>query len=373
MRILSNICEKVIDNIRKIKSVYYSLFYKIFYDERKCYEELQSLGYEFKEADLLFEEPLLEGTINFSFIVPVYNAEKYLRKCIDSLLTQRNYTNYEIICVNDGSTDGSLGILVSYGNRIKVINQENQGIASSRNNGILQSRGKYIILVDNDDIVSDDFLWKVSLIIQNTDADIVQSSYTRIDEQGKYIGETLLDNYIADSVTRDIINKTRGYIWGCAIKRTLFDNIKFPSGFWYEDMITKMALLRFCSKIVTVSDKLYSYRVHSLNASKTIWKSRNIKAVDQFWLAVQLNEYCNKYLEKDTYSYCVLLGEFGNILWWRIRDFDFKTKALVFFLAGRYLRMQKPNCPLVLSSQEQKVEQALSSGLLVNWLNLFEK
>ena len=102
---------------------------------------------------------ILSYKCKISIIIPVYNAEKYLRKCLDSVINQ-TLKEIEIICINDGSTDLSLSILKKYAtcdNRIKIINQENQGVAIARNNGLKYATGEYIGYVDSDDYVSSIF------------------------------------------------------------------------------------------------------------------------------------------------------------------------------------------------------------------------
>ena len=98
-----------------------------------------------------------------SVIMPVYNVEKYLRECLDSLLAQ-TFTDFEAICVNDGSTDGSPAILEEYAakdNRIKIIDQPNSGAAKSRNNGMTIACGKYWMFLDSDDWFMPDMLFKL--------------------------------------------------------------------------------------------------------------------------------------------------------------------------------------------------------------------
>lgn len=93
--------------------------------------------------------------VKYSFIVPVYNTSNYLKKCIDSLVNQ-TYKSFEIIIVNDGSTDNSLDIINGYkesNKNIKIINQKNGGLSNARNNGVKKASGEYIIFVDSDDYV----------------------------------------------------------------------------------------------------------------------------------------------------------------------------------------------------------------------------
>ena len=99
----------------------------------------------------------------FSIIVPVYNVESYLAKCLDSILCQ-SYKDYEIIAINDGSTDNSSKILKEYVDKydnIIVINQENQGLSQARNNGVKEAKGEYIIFADSDDFIEKDLLKKI--------------------------------------------------------------------------------------------------------------------------------------------------------------------------------------------------------------------
>lgn len=110
-----------------------------------------------------------------SILVPVYNVELYLRQCLDSLKKQ-SLTDIEIICVNDGSTDGSLDILNDYAstdNRIKIINKRNGGLPSARNAGLDAATGEYVGFVDGDDFVEPDMFKKLYLAAKHEKADIV--------------------------------------------------------------------------------------------------------------------------------------------------------------------------------------------------------
>ena len=103
----------------------------------------------------------IDKNIDLSIIVPVYNAEKFLKKCMDSIVEQETKYHFEVIAVNDGSTDKSIEILNDYKEKydfIKVINQENGGAAKARNNGINNARGKYISFIDSDDFIDKSFV-----------------------------------------------------------------------------------------------------------------------------------------------------------------------------------------------------------------------
>jgi glycosyltransferase involved in cell wall biosynthesis len=119
-----------------------------------------------------------------SVVVPVYNVESFLEECLESLLNQ-TYTNYEIIAVNDGSTDGSLRILNAFAAsepRLKIINQENAGLSAARNRGIEAAKGKYILFVDSDDLVVPEMIMTIASGFEQSDSEVVTFSYSRFME-----------------------------------------------------------------------------------------------------------------------------------------------------------------------------------------------
>ena len=118
-------------------------------------------------------------TVSASIIVPVYNCEKYIGKCIDSILAQ-TFQDFELLLVIDGGVDASLMICKDYAsrdNRISVIEQENQGVSAARNNGLDHATGEYVFFVDSDDWVEPDYLEKLINKAEETDCDIVICGY----------------------------------------------------------------------------------------------------------------------------------------------------------------------------------------------------
>ena len=113
----------------------------------------------------------------FSIIIPVYNVEKYIKKCLDSVFSQ-SYKDYEVIVVNDGSTDKSMDIAKEY--NVKIINQKNAGLSITRNNGLQIANGEYISFIDSDDWVDLDFLEKLYNTAKKYDADIAACGIKRL-------------------------------------------------------------------------------------------------------------------------------------------------------------------------------------------------
>lgn len=130
-----------------------------------------------------------------SIIVPVYNVESYLRDSLNSLLNQ-TFPDYEVICVNDGSTDNSLNILEEFSKkdaRIKVISQENKGLSATRNVGIRNSTGKYISFLDSDDFLKPNAYAKIYSVILENDVDTIISGYELYPEKRQVIHKLRVD------------------------------------------------------------------------------------------------------------------------------------------------------------------------------------
>ena len=131
--------------------------------------------------------------IDLTIIVPVYNAEISLTRCIDSLINQETKYKYEIVLINDGSTDNSLKILKKYEKKfdfIKIFTQSNKGIAETRNVGIKNITGKYVAFVDSDDYVTQDYVEKMLICAYKNDADIVRTNYYEYDTKNNRIIKT---------------------------------------------------------------------------------------------------------------------------------------------------------------------------------------
>lgn len=198
---------------------------------------------------------------DISVIIPVYNAEQYLRRCLDSVCGQTLH-NIEIICINDASTDNSLDILNEYAkkdNRIRLVTLEyNQGESIARNIGLKTAKGGYIGFVDNDDMLDRDFYEKLYLKAKETDADMVKGEVLEIDYDGKeHYGK--INKRISE-------NNNKMYFvinwWTAIFRRSLiFDNnIDFPQELTLGgDIVFLNRCVLAAQKIVTVDDVLYHY------------------------------------------------------------------------------------------------------------------
>lgn len=212
----------------------------------------------------------------FSIIIPVYNAEKYLKECIDSVLCQ-TFKNFEVLCINDGSTDNSLNILNDYANkdcRIKVTTQNNAGQGAARNLAIKLAQGDYVIFIDNDDLIEPDLLEMVNVKIIKTNADIVEYNYNNyyVDKE-KLIPDNrfiIHDIDIQHCISiLDIKNCFFSFInkaaWCRAYNLNFLkeNNIFFAEVKMFEDHIFVYKAIVLASKICIIDKPLYTWRVYS--------------------------------------------------------------------------------------------------------------
>lgn len=240
----------------------------------------------------------------FSIIVPVYNVEKYLDKCLASILRQ-TFKNFECIIIDDGSPDNSNAIIDKYvklDQRFKVIHQKNMGISAARNAGLDIAKGEYVVFVDSDDYIADDYLEKFALKIADTDADIVICGFIEAykDYEKNKVFAVESTEVIKQNILADI---WPSYVWNKCYKKDLFTNIRFPVGKIFEDILTIPELCLYAQKIVCIPDKLYYYNRQNENSITTNMSSEKMYNLFQGHLknrnlAIMNNIRCLKLIDK---------------------------------------------------------------------------
>lgn len=204
-----------------------------------------------------------------SVILPIYNVEKYLEKCLDSILKQ-TYSNLEIILVDDGSKDRSPDICDEYkliDQRIVVIHKQNGGLSDARNAGIQVANGKYLVFVDSDDYVKNNMIERLYHKLIEDNSDMVICNYVEVDENGSdtqstkyYDGvETVLNE---EKFWEQYYSYQIGYYivaWNKMYKRELFLNERYDIGKIHEDEYICHRIVSKCKKISCINDKLYFY------------------------------------------------------------------------------------------------------------------
>lgn len=210
-----------------------------------------------------------------SIIVPVYNVEKYIGQCIDSIIKQ-NYTNIEIILVDDGSQDNSGKICDDYAkkdNRIRVIHKKNGGVSSARNVGIQEANAKYITFVDSDDYIAENYIEELYYEIKNKNTDISICGTIDIDENGKYINKSIgYENKINSSeALKELLNEKyyKSVVWAKMYKKEVIENIKFNENtIIAEDLEFLFKTICEANSVgVNTKKNIYYYRLRENSAS----------------------------------------------------------------------------------------------------------
>ena len=204
-----------------------------------------------------------------SIILPVYNVEKYLRRCLDSIIEQ-SYKNIEIICVNDGSTDSSLQICMEYqklDSRIRIVSQKNQGLSEARNTGIKNAKGEFIAFIDSDDWIDKRY---VELLLNACLENNVLLSFCGIYlyyGNGKVVEvkdvPCLPDCKLIPNKLNDEYQNTA---WRKLYHRSLLENVSFPKGLLHEDIGFWFGIMSEYERIATVNEPLYYYRKNNLSS-----------------------------------------------------------------------------------------------------------
>lgn len=207
-------------------------------------------------------------SIAVSIVVPVYNVQTYLAKCLDSILSQ-TFSDIEVIVINDGSKDNSQEIINQYAehHNIITINKDNEGLSETRNKGLLKAQGEYVLFIDSDDYIAPNMVERMYNQAIKTKADIVISKVTYEDEAGiqepmftcDFNEEEIIDN--KEGIKRFWNGEINGHAWNKLIKRSLMinNNIFFPKGKLYEDAPTLVQLLKEANGISFVNESLYYY------------------------------------------------------------------------------------------------------------------
>ena len=257
-------------------------------EEAECVLEQYSSN---PKSSALWERPKIESDHDLTIIIPVYNVEKYLERCLKSVLHQKTNYSYNVIIVNDCSPDNSIRIIERYQDDplVTVIHHEtNRGLSAARNTGLCKAQGKYVMFVDSDDFLTENAVEDLMKSAYRYSADVVQGGYYDIDDADKLLNRKNYTN--CESVPPNGV--LTGMAWGKVYKTTLFDCVCFPENYWFEDTIVTALITHLAEKIATTESMVYYYRQNPkgiTNSSKA-----NPKAIDTLWVHQCVLEARNK-------------------------------------------------------------------------------
>lgn len=224
-----------------------------------------------------------------SVIVPVYNVEAYLEKCVQSILRQTEQ-DFELLLVDDGSTDSSGQLceeLAKQDSRVRVIHQENQGLGGARNTGIREAKGDWLLLVDSDDWIEPEILEKALEAGLREEADMVVFPFRSVDEEGRELAvfrENIpVGRAFALKERKDIL-LTAPVAWNKLYRTAFFreTGLAYPSRVWYEDIRTTPKLMALARRMVFLGDIGYNYLQRQGSIMNSGKVARNVEIIEAF-------------------------------------------------------------------------------------------
>lgn len=291
-----------------------------------------------------------------SVIVPVYNVQNYLEKCVDSILAQ-TFSDFEVLLINDGSTDKSGVLCNEYAqkyDRIKVIHKKNEGVSAARNDGIKNAKGGFLLYVDSDDYIDKTMLEDMYSNAQITGADIVACDFYQEYSDKSVYTSAYYEN--KEEFFRDVLGNNWGVMWKMLVRADLYskNNISFPpkidAG---EDYCVCVKLVYYAQKISCIKQAYYHYvrsNPNSIIAIKTEERTLNqidsTKMVESFLIEKGVYDKYEKEFSIRKFLAKSSLVKTNYPLWkrtfpeasgaWRFLDMSFKTKVR-YWLAERSL------------------------------------
>lgn len=252
--------------------------------------------YPFKEVSVVGES-FVSPEYDLQIIVPAYNAEKYIEKCVLGIAEQETGFSLRLVVIDDGSVDKTGEIadrLLKEFNKgrlkndgglksFEVIHSENGGAAAARNKGLEKILGRYVMFCDADDVLAEGAVEKLMKAAISSGADIAEGSISAVDEKGR-----VCDRFMHKSGELSPM-ELFGYPFGKVFKAELLKNIRFPEGYWFEDSVFKYCVYPFAKKCIGLDEIVYSYLRNYGGVSKQSLKSP--RAVTTFYLTAALWQY----------------------------------------------------------------------------------
>lgn len=274
---------------------------------------------------------------NLSIIVPCYNVEEYLPKCLESILNQ-TYKDFELICINDESSDKTLEIIEAYAKkdaRVKIINQKKKGISVARNEGLKQSVGKYIGFVDSDDFIEPETYEVAIKTLEEKKADIVYwGTKIEVSETSNISEKTVRKVETYHKLKRtglilgadEIINNVTFTIWNKLFKKEIIteNKIEFPLGRFFEDNEFILKYLLFCNSMYCL-DRLY---YHYVQRKKSVMNSKDdTRLLDRLYVFDNVLKF---YDSKDKLELLnITLNKFFNDMFWNVLNNAVDKKSIL--------------------------------------------
>ncbi len=302
--------------------------------------------------------------VKLSIVVPVYNVEKYIDECLKSLVNQ-TVNDYEIIVVNDGSTDNSLSICENYKDdkKIKIFTKENGGLSSARNYGIDKAKGEYIAFVDSDDWVVPNYVETIIMKLEEQ-YDVISFNVININDGWKDGTIRYIYNDFDKMSKSDIIKESLNpsFAWARVYKSDIIKKYKFPKeNYWYEDMATVPIILSYANKIGHIDEALYYYRQRKGSITSSNMNPKSLGFITA--LENSLSKINQKYRE------CFLYAMYRSIVTFIYFKPEYSFEYLELY--HKYKEEFDNNCYIQSDIKEGKIENLATKELIPKKIHYF--
>jgi glycosyltransferase involved in cell wall biosynthesis len=264
-----------------------------------------------------------ENMVRFSILMPVFNEGRHLRKAIDSVL-QQTFTDFELIVIDDGSTDSSVELIRSYQPRVKLLQQCHKGAEVARNNGAAIAKGEYLVFLDGDDFFFPFALATLDRVIRHFDSPpLVLATVLFFDDEQEVpvlspnpIEVFKYKNYLSRSRPAGSATRAANLTDSIVVKRSVFVDVggmrnSSPETFYNEDSHLLLKLGTYSPCVIINQPVTTAYRKHAANSTG------NIVAIAHAWLRIARAERCGEYQGRDKWGRYALIG--GRTLQWAVR------------------------------------------------------
>ena len=318
----------------------------------------------------------VQPNFDLSIIVPVYNHVDVIQKCIESILDQNTQYSYELILVDDGSTDGAQDLVEKYQeySNVRVFHRENGGIAAARNTGISHARGKYIMFVDCDDTARPNIVEELMETAYRKNCDIVMGAHNLVKINNHKIISILPNiesewNLLGYKNNDEIMNYA-GLPWAKVYRRELFEQIRFFPGYWYEDTIIHGLLFLCCKSFSYVSNIVYDYTWNESNFShiQDNKKHGKAKSADRYWLLNAITQHYEEMeLPLDARFYTMILKHVSAYYYGTISSMPEEFIEAMFIAARALLLKYQPEKKVKLPYMLRETEKYMIRGDIAHW------
>ncbi len=311
-------------------------------------------------ASCLWDRRRAKGAVELDIIIPAYNAEKYIKLCLDSALNQKTKHSFRLIVIDDGSVDSTGSIIDSYASdpRLLIIHQENRGFSGARNAGLALSDGEYVMFLDSDDTLPEGAVEALMDCAKANNAAVVEGSFRSVSTEGKELSRSIHKDGCLNAR-----KELHGFTAMKIISAELMDGICFPEGYWYEDSIMAQIIYPMCEKkglkAYGVSDLVYNYTINPSGISHTGRKSP--KSIDSLYVTLALfKDRQSLGLKKDQAYYDYILN-MVVLSYRRCENLSLEVKKAMFVKWRDFLQKEFEGFSTDDKGREA-VQQALHSG-----------